>query len=283
VAVRQGDAAIYQGACGEVGVIDVNQYRVTEVLTALDTYANRTLKWIAVSHYDADHLGDVEDLARSSGVTVGSFYDRGGDRTVKDSQTYRDYYDYVTGQSTRRPVDIGETFTLCSGADQVTFTVVSQGTDGTAIGGLGVSEENDRGLCLHVEYYDFDLATCGDINGTDTGSRTDVESPSAAAIGDVEVIKVNHHGSSYSSNQTWVNTLNAEVAVLSVGNNGFGHPSPTVLARWATSGAVLYQTNSTTVSTGLVDGNVILTTTGATTFDVTTSASGRNSSYAVTP
>jgi beta-lactamase superfamily II metal-dependent hydrolase len=283
VAVRQGDAAIYRGACGEVGVIDVNQYRVNDVLAALDMYANRTLKWIAVSHYDADHLGDVEDLARSPGVTVASFYDRGGSRTVKDTQTYRDYYDYVTGQGTRQPVDIGETFTLCSGPDTVTFTVISQGTDGTAIGGIGVSDENDRGLCVHVEYYDFDVATCGDIDGTDTGSRTDVESPSATAIGDVEVAKVNHHGSSYSSNQTWVNTLNAEVAVLSVGNNSYGHPSATVLTRWATSGAVLYQTNSTSVSTGLVDGNVILTTTGTTTFDVTTTASGRNDSYPVTP
>lgn len=161
---------------------------------------------------------------------------------------YRDCYDYVTGQSTRQPVDIGDTFTLCTGPDQVTFTVISQGTGGTAIGSIGVSDENDRGLCLHVEYYDFDLATCGDIDGTDTGSRTDVESPSAAAIGAVEVVKVNHHGSSYSSNQAWVDTLNAEVAVVSVGINSYGHPSPTVLARWVSSGAVLYQTNSTTVS-----------------------------------
>ena len=46
VAVRQGDAAIYQGACGEVGVIDVNRYRAPDVLAALDQYASRSLAWI---------------------------------------------------------------------------------------------------------------------------------------------------------------------------------------------------------------------------------------------
>jgi hypothetical protein len=39
-----------------------------------------------------------------------------------------------------------------------------------------VSEENDKGVCLRIEFGAFDAATCGDINGTDEGSRTDVES-----------------------------------------------------------------------------------------------------------
>lgn len=283
VAVRQGDAAIYQGACGDVGVIDVNRFRAGDVLTALDTYASRDLKWIASSGYDADHLGGIVDLATTAGVSVGTFFDRGGDRTVKDTATYRTYYDYVTGLRDRAPVDIGDTFTLCTGADQVTFTVISQGTDGTAIGGIPVTEENDRGLCLHVEYGDFDLATCGDINGTDAGGRTNIETPAAAAIGDVEVVNINHHGSSYSSNQTWVNTLDAEVAVVSVGENGFGHPSSTVMARWQASGALTFQTNSTTVSTGLVDGDIQIVTNGATTFMYAASASGRSGSMPLAP
>lgn len=283
VAVRQGDAAIYQGACGEVGVIDVNRFRAADVLTALDTHASRNLKWMASSHYDADHLGGVLNLATSAGVSVGTFYDRGGSRTVKDSNTYRDYYDHVTSTGKRNPVDIGDTFTLCTGPDQITFTVISQGTDGTAIGGVAVSEENDRGLCIHVEYHGFDLATCGDINGTGSGSRTDIETPAAAAIGDVEVVNVNHHGSSYSSNQIWVNTMRAEVAVFSVGKNGFGHPSGTIISRWQTSGADTYQTNSTTVSTAKIDGNIEIRTTGTGTFSLVAVSSGRSGTYPIDP
>ena len=140
-------------------------------------------------------------------------------------------------------MDIGDTMTLCTGADQVTFTVVSAGTDGTAAGGVPVTEENDRGLCFHIEYHDFDMVTCSDINGVNDGSRTDVESVVAPIIGDVEVVKVNHHGSSYSSNATYVNTLHPEVSVISVGKNSYGHPSPTVVARWDTVSEV-FQTQS---------------------------------------
>jgi beta-lactamase superfamily II metal-dependent hydrolase len=274
VAVRQGDSAVFEGACGEMGVIDANRFRTDEILTAIDLTGLRSLKWMAVTHYDADHLGDVVSVATSPGVTVGTFYDRGGDRTVKDTATYRTYYDHVTGVGNRVSLDIGDTFTLCSGIDQVTFTVVSAGTDGTAAGGVVVSEENDRGLCFHVEYHDFDLATCGDINGTDAGPRTDVETPVAAVIGDVEVAKVNHHGSNYSSNTTYVSTLSAEVSIISVGKNSFGHPDATVIARWDAVGDV-FQTQSPT-DNALIDGDIIITTTGATSYTTTATESSRS-------
>ncbi len=274
VAVRQGDSAVFAGACGEIGVIDANRFRTDEILTAIDKVGSRSLKWMAVTHYDADHLGDIVSVATSPGVTVDTFYDRGGDRTVKDSATYRTYYDYVTGAGKRVSLDIGDTFTLCTGADQVTFTVVSAGTDGTAAGGVAVTEENNRGLCFLVEYHDFDLATCGDIDGVDTGSRTDVESAVAPAIGDVEVAKVNHHGSIYSSNTTYVSTLSAEVSIVSVGKNSFGHPDAAVISRWAMYGEV-FQTQSPT-DNALVDGDITITTTGVAEFTATSSSSGRN-------
>ena len=273
VAVRQGDAALYQGACGEVGLIDANRFRSTEVLAVIDELGSRALKWVTISHYDADHLGGVLDVVNSPGVSVGSFYDRGGGANEKNTQTYADYYQHVTNTGTRQPLDIGDSFSLCAGAEEVTFTVVSAGTDGTAAGGIAVTEENDKGLCLHVEYRNFDLATCGDINGTNEGSRTDVETAVAAQIGDVEVVKVNHHGSSFSSNLTYVSTLNAEAAVVSVGKNSFGHPSAVVVARWGTFGTV-FQTQEP-INNVLVDGDIVVTTDGTTGFTITGEQSGK--------
>lgn len=183
LSVGQGDAALYRGPCGEVGLIDANRGAVDEVLAQLDAWGPRSaLKWGNVSHYDADHLGDVEDVGRADGVDLEAVYDRGGDRDAKDTQTYRAYYDWATGAGIRQPVAIGDTFSLCSGEQQVTFEVVSVGTDGTAAGGVAVSEENDKGVCVHAEYGDFDLASCGDVNGTDEGSRADVESAVAPGV-----------------------------------------------------------------------------------------------------
>jgi hypothetical protein len=143
-----------------------------------------------------------------------------------------------------------------------------------AAGGVPVSEENDRGLCFHVEYHDFDLVVCSDINGVDTGSRTDVESAVAPVIGDVEVVKVNHHGSSYSSNATYVDTLRPEVAVISVGKNGFGHPSQAVVDCWDAH-AEVFQTQNP-ADNAMIDGNITIATTDIATYTATASASPRS-------
>lgn len=273
LAVAQGDAAVYQGPCGQRAVLDVNRFKDDDVLAFLDRTGSGNLAWIANTHYDADHLGGVEAVGRQTSPNV--VYDRGGPRSAKDSQTYRSYYDWATATGLRRPVDIGDTLTLCSGSEQVTFTVVSAGTDGTAVGGVSVSDENDRGLCFLVEFGHFDHATCGDVNGTNAGSRTDVESAVAGSIGDVEVAKVNHHGSSYSSNSTYVSTLDAEAAIISVGNNSYGHPSQTVINRWDQRGQV-YQTQRGSDG-ALVDGDITVTTDGTSGFTIDTETGGASS------
>lgn len=279
IAVRQGDAAIFQGPCGELGLIDTNRFREQEVLDVLDGFGLRTLEWVSVSHYDADHLGGIVGVATAPGAWVERAIDRGGDRNEHDTATYRDYYDWATSDATTRvSLDIGASFTLCSGDDAVTFAVVSAGSDGSAAGGVAVTEENDKGLCLKITYRAFDAATCGDINGTNEGSRSDVETAVAPAIGEVDFAKINHHGSAFSSNATYVDTLSATVAVVSTGANSFGHPDPGVLARWDAHGDVFQTQDDDNVP---VDGTVTITTTGETYFTVTTSASSITRSYSL--
>ena len=139
-----------------------------------------------------------------------------------------------------------------------------------------VTEENDRGLCFHVEYWDFDMLVCSDLNGVDDGSRTDVETQVANAVGEVEFLKVNHHGSSFSSNAHYVNTTSPRAAVISTGANGFGHPDAGVIARWDAEGDV-YRTQAGDNS--LIDGDVTISTTGADKFLLTTSGSGVATEY----
>ena len=50
--------------------------------------------------------------------------------------------------------------------------------------------------------------------------------------GHLEVLRVNHHGSSHSTNQAFVNAFSPQVSIFSVGdNNSFGHVNPDVLNR----------------------------------------------------
>lgn len=281
VAFGQGDAAVYRGPCGEVGIVDAGGGSADEIVAVLDAIGSRSVTWIAPSHGDADHLGGVVDLATASGVDVGMVIDPFIGSDDHPTETFAAYWDYATGSAVeRRQVDIGDTFDLCDGS--VTFEVVSAGYDGTAVGGLQVSEANDQGACLQIRYGAFDTASCGDINGTDDSFRTDVESAVAPLIGPVELVKINHHGSLYSSNQTYVDALSPAAAVVQVGANAFGHPVATVLDRWRDADATVYQTqvgDTEGPDEGQpLDGTVTVTVTD-TGFTVTGLASGRTDTF----
>lgn len=269
VAVGHGDAAVIEGPCGELGLIDSGKPGRAQAI--LDVMPTDELKWISASHYDADHIGAIVEIA-ARGVPVGTVYDRGGDRSAKNSDVYRQYYDWVTSDVTNRQrVEIGKSFSLCSGPQEVRFNVVSVEEDGKAAGRVPVTDENDKGVCLKIVFGEFDAATCGDVAGTDRGGRSDVESAVACKFGRVEFAKVNHHGSEYSSNHAYVSTLRARAAVIST-NGRYGHPDRGVVRRWSDIGRV-YQTQKPKGE--LVDGNVTVRTDGYDEFTVQTSTSGQ--------
>jgi beta-lactamase superfamily II metal-dependent hydrolase len=285
--VAFGESALYFGECGEVGMIDVPGGQQGQVATQLADLGIHHLDWVIVSLYDRDAVGGVNDLAEDHGITYGAVYDRGGGENAYSNMSYAAYYAWITApdqDGLRHPVDIGDKITLCEGTEQVAFTVLSAGTDGTAAGGIQVTDENDKGLCLKIEFGDYDMASCGDLQGRPVRNQVDVESAVAPAIGNVEVVKINKHGSDDSSNPTWVNTLFAEAAILTPAaheENPFNeYPDQDILDRWRDSGSVLYGNHNTGVSPQLADGFVRITTNGINNFRVRT-GSGKDDPYSI--
>ena len=62
--------------------------------------------------------------------------------------------------------------------------------------------------------------------------------------GDVDIYKVHHHGSSDSSMDRMLGTMQPKVALISAGTgNDYGHPDRTTLAALETVGAEVWRTN----------------------------------------
>jgi competence protein ComEC len=72
----------------------------------------------------------------------------------------------------------------------------------------------------------------------------DVEATAQQELGPIEtdVLKVAHHGAA-TSDIDWIEGTGANLAVISVGSNDFGHPSPEVLAALEASGARVVRTD----------------------------------------
>jgi hypothetical protein len=131
-------------------------------------------------------------------------------------------------------------------------------------------DENDLCVCLLVEYGDFDFFVAGDLSGVNSSYYHDVESGVASEVGDIDVYRVDHHGSASNSNVNLVSALDAEVSVISVGNNSYGHPTQTVLDRLVSYGSYIYQTETGsggTIPSGegeVVGGHILISVDGGT-------------------
>ena len=61
-------------------------------------------------------------------------------------------------------------------------------------------------------------------------------------IPDADILKVAHHGSDKGTSQRLLEACTPDIAVISVGENSYGHPGEETLGRLADSGARIYQT-----------------------------------------
>jgi competence protein ComEC len=72
------------------------------------------------------------------------------------------------------------------------------------------------------------------------------------------VLKAPHHGSANSNSPELLTALRPQVAIVSCGRgNRFGHPPPSVLARYAAAGATVYRTDLHGAITVETDGKTV--------------------------
>ena len=84
---------------------------------------------------------------------------------------------------------------------------------------------NERGLCV---------LSVGSINALITGDMSASAERSLlrfAALPDIDILVVGHHGSRFSTSEELLSAVKPEIAVIPVGRNSYGHPSEEVLLR----------------------------------------------------
>ena len=75
---------------------------------------------------------------------------------------------------------------------------------------------NSESISTLIEHNNFDYLVSGDLTGggsTSTAKTPDVETYVGQMVGDVDVVQLDHHGSTTANNQTFLSALKAEVAV----------------------------------------------------------------------
>jgi len=112
-------------------------------------------------------------------------------------------------------------------------------------------EINELSVVLKLSFGKFDVLLTGDIEATQ-------ERAIGERVGDVEVLKIAHHGSKYSTSESFLEEVMPELAVILVGRNSYGHPAPEVLERLEEKGIKFKRTD--------LDGEVEIVSDGETWF-----------------
>ncbi|MBZ5538181.1 MAG: MBL fold metallo-hydrolase [Acidobacteriia bacterium] len=278
--VGQGDAAVLISPRGEVVLFDNGvQGECDQLISYLQQLGISKINYNIVSHYHSDHIGCTPGiLARFPLMKEG--IDRGGSYP---SGTFRNYVKAVGGH--RKTAVTGMKVNLdVDSASPVEIEMVALNGDG-----FPTTNENDLSLVAVVHYGEFNAEVGGDLSGYDTRTYDDVESSVARRVGHIDVYKVHHHCSQYSSNSTWLSTVKPTIAIVSVGNgNTYHHPTVNCIERLHKAGVKTYWTELGSGATpqpgmDIVGGNIIIEVAGGgQTFEVTHKPNQLNSPKAGT-
>ncbi|MBI5020718.1 MAG: MBL fold metallo-hydrolase [Ignavibacteriales bacterium] len=271
--VGQADATLIKSPTGVTMLIDGgNTGNGTGIiLPYLSSLGITSLNYVVCSHYHADHLGGLDEVINGLGAAnIGTVYDRGSDAPLPTTVAFTDYVTAATAAG-RVKVTLGQTVDLGGGV-----TMQCLATDGEVYN-YGVvpnstGSENDLSVGWKLNYGSFQYFTGGDLGG-EVSTYADNETPLAPQVGNVDAFKINHHGSQYSTNQVFVNTLQAEVGIISVGTNTYGHPTQEVINRLDVANCYIYQTATGSGGTipagaGVVANNHVILRTSGTSYTV---------------
>jgi len=259
--IGQGDATLIWSPSGQTMLVDAGPSMEPDVIrNYLLAQGISDLTYTLATHYHSDHIGEYPDLF-NSGYLPNVAYDR-GDNPGYGTSIYTAYVNAAF--SVRQTINPGQVIDLGGGVTAKAVCVNGHLMNGAT---YTLSDENERSIALLVEYRNFRYMVSGDLGGGNL-SLFDLETPVSALVGDINVFQMNHHGSNSSTNNNWLNNLDAEAAVVSLANNNsYGHVHAEVISRITANPTIqaLYHTEqgfNVSSKSVVVNGHVLLQTDG---------------------
>lgn len=101
-------------------------------------------------------------------------------------------------------------------------------------------DENNSCLFMKVYYKGLTVMMTGDIGMEGEEEIMDYYQNDPQIL-DVDVLKVGHHGSRYSTGNQFLEAVSPKIAVFQVGKNNFGHPHPSVIEKCTEKGIMIHR------------------------------------------
>jgi len=193
-------------------------YELAEVLSATDRY----IDIIAVTHAQKDHFYGLIDVLKR--YKVGVILWSGRDGEIESWNEFK-----------KVAKEKGVPMIIVDEANQVKYKESTLTILSPDVRLLNNKEINESSLVTLLESEGIKMLGTGDI-GADTEKYLTKKYDL-----DIDILKVPHHGSKYSSSKEFLSEATPALSVIQVGKNSYGHPTKDALSRLANIAASVYR------------------------------------------
>lgn len=180
-----------------------------KLVTFLKQQGITKFDYVIGTHPHEDHIGGLDNIINDFEIETIYLPD-----VITTTKTFEDVITSIENKNKNITIPkIGETFSL----GEANFKVLYTGENDTDL--------NNSSIVLKMVFGDYSYLFTGD-------ATSEVEERIINEDIDVNVLKVAHHGSPYSTTPRFISRVKPEYAIISVGkDNSYGHPSNNIINR----------------------------------------------------
>lgn len=273
--VGQGDAILVQLRSTQILIDGGPGRKVLDCLSRHLPFWDREIELVVLTHPQADHMNGLLEIFPR--YEVSKFV-----TGVEGNETagYRQLMKLIEQSKQDKPIKIGNVYAgdivriYQSQINELTFEVVwperkwvedhlAEDKSWVVSSGIGVSggggvlgaktdgtDLNSFSIGLELHYGNFQALFTGDAD-----MQIEDEMISAGHLNDIDLLKVPHHGSKTGMTPEWLELVDPELAVISVGKtNSYGHPRAETMKLLSDRGTKFLRTD--------LDGEVVIESDG---------------------
>ena len=184
---------------------DETNYISNNIISYLKSIGIKSLDYLIITHGDFDHMGEAINLVNNFKV----------EKVIFNCGTYNDLEKELIKVLDKKRIKYYSCIKeLDIDKNKLSFLQTKE-----------YDNENDNSNVIITEFNGYKFMFMGDASVT-----TEKEIMNKYNLADIDVLKVGHHGSRTSSGEEFIDEINPNYSIISVGkNNRYGHPNKEVL------------------------------------------------------